>query len=242
MATRGVLYVVYGSAIEKLVKRSIASLAEFHPELSVHVARLPGIQSHLCKSRMFDMSPFDETLFLDADTIVMGNLDFGFIQAKRFGLACCISSCPWARRYVGVTGDLVEYNSGVLFFTRSMKPLFTKWAALSNSVASSIRGAKERPHDQASFAQAVSDCQINPFVLPLNWNYRPKRQLSFFGPIKIWHDRADVPQALKVCCKDQSLLQGGIRYSGTAWRSLTSPPIESPPVRQPVFPLRSQGR
>jgi hypothetical protein len=29
---------------------------------------------------------------------------------------------------------------------------------------------------------------FNPFVLPLNWNLRPKWQRSFFGPVRIWHD------------------------------------------------------
>ncbi len=42
------------------------------------------------KATMFDLSPFDETLFLDLDTVVLGRLDFGFQKAQQFGLAIAI--------------------------------------------------------------------------------------------------------------------------------------------------------
>ena len=47
--------------------------------------------------------------------------------------------------------------------------------------------------DQCSFAAAVEETKFLPFVLPLNWNFRPQWQLSFFGPIKIWHDYVEPP-------------------------------------------------
>ena len=50
-----------------------------------------------------------------------------------------------------------------------------------------------RYDDQCSFAVAIEETKILPFVLPLNWNFRPQWQLSFFGPVKIWHDYAEPP-------------------------------------------------
>lgn len=50
---------------------------------------------------------------------------------------------------------------------------------------------------QAGFARAVEDSGFLPYVLPLNWNYRPAWYHSFFGPIKIWHDYGDVPPAIE---------------------------------------------
>jgi hypothetical protein len=47
--------------------------------------------------------------------------------------------------------------------------------------------------DQGSFAAALEEVKFSPFVLPLNWNFRPNWQLSFFGPVKIWHDYAELP-------------------------------------------------
>ena len=36
--------------------------------------------------------------------------------------------------------------------------------------------------------------QINPYVLPQNWNLRPEYgMISGFGPIKIWHSRYKIP-------------------------------------------------
>jgi len=45
-------------------------------------------------------------------------------MAIKHALACCICENPWARRYGGLQGDLVEYNTGVQFFTRAAKPYF----------------------------------------------------------------------------------------------------------------------
>ena len=39
----------------------------------------------------------------------------------------------------------------------------------------------------------INKFKFNPFVLPLNWNFRPIWHRSFFGPIKIWHDYSDPP-------------------------------------------------
>jgi hypothetical protein len=207
--SRGVLYLVWGDRAETAVNRSILSLKEFHPELDYEVRRLPPDTSPfkglLEKSSMMDFSPFDETLFLDADTILLDRLDFGFAQALRVGLACCICECPWSRRYRGLPkDDGVEYNTGVLFFTRDAEPLFRRWKILSSVVDSAIdfldpngRPAVMPFNDQGSFARALTEWDRTPFVLPMNWNFRPAWYRTFFGPIKIWHDYRDPPPALR---------------------------------------------
>ena len=206
--SRGVLYILWGERAEAALKRSIASLQALHPELPYEVHRLPpetdGFKGLLEKSRMMELSPFDETLFLDADTVVLDRLDFGFAQALRFGLACCICECPWARRYRGLPNDdAVEYNSGVLFFTRAAEPLFRRWRELTPEIDSAIDFVMPNgqhvvmPHaDQGAFAKAVAEWDRAPFVLPLNWNFRPSWHWTFFGPIKIWHDYTDPPPQL----------------------------------------------
>ncbi|MGA6938415.1 MAG: hypothetical protein WB041_23965 [Pseudolabrys sp.] len=205
MSERGVLYMVWGhdDKTEGALQRSIQSLKEIHPELPVEVCRLKSedpIKGLLQKVRMFDLSPFRQTLFLDADTVVLGRLDFGFTKAEEFGLACCISTCPWAKRHTGVQGETIEYNTGVMFFGPQAKLIFESWSRLAPQIDSSIlwydqRGEIRRmPHaDQGSFAVAVEDAKFSPFVLPVNWNFQPKWQLSFFGPIKIWHDWGELP-------------------------------------------------
>jgi len=189
----------------------VNSLRAIHPDMPVHVHTFAGNATLLDKAQMLDISPFDETLFLDADTVVLDRLDFGFEQAQRFGLACCICECPWARRFAGISGDLIEYNTGVLFFTKAVKPLFDAWKYWCASVDSSMEGcdnhgnARRWPvNDQAGFAKAIVETGFNPAVLPLNWNFRPKWQHTFFGPLKIWHDYTEPSAGLYQVAQLQS--------------------------------------
>jgi len=205
---RGVLYLVWGEKIEPVLQRSIASLKAIHPELPIEIARLDApensAQSLMEKTEMFERSPFDETLYLDADTIVMGRLDFAFEMARQFGLACCICEAPFARRYAGLAdrGDMVEYNCGVLFFTTRAKPVFDAWREIALSLDSSLlhfaggRKAVMPWNDQAGFAAAVAKCGISPFVLPRNWNFRAYIEHEFYGPLKIWHAYPDPPASV----------------------------------------------
>lgn len=207
MGERGVIYIVWGDEIEPALERSRRSLAALHPELPVEVVRLEvddPVKGLLEKARMFRRTPFRETLFLDADTVVLGRLDYAFDKARRFGLACSICENPWARRYAGLEGDLIEYNTGVLFFTVQARPVFEAWERLAAELDSSADFIDMRDNelhtmshnDQCGFAAAVEECAMSPFVLPLNWNYRPEAQRHFFGPIKIWHDYHEPPDWL----------------------------------------------
>jgi hypothetical protein len=47
--------------------------------------------------------------------------------------------------------------------------------------------------DQAAFARALREWSRAPFILPLNWNFRPNWHPSWFGPLKIWHDYSTPP-------------------------------------------------
>jgi hypothetical protein len=214
MSERGVIYMVWGRGvkIERALERSRKSVAAVHPELPVEVIRLDDANDPckglLEKARMFERSPFHETLFLDADTVVLGRLDYGFRKAQDFGLACCICECPWARRYAEIQGEAIEYNTGVLFFGERAKPVFESWARLAPQLDSSIdflgpQGQHLRMpyNDQCSFAAAIEETRFLPFVLPLNWNFRPQWYRSFFGPLKIWHDYAEVPPIFAEMCR-----------------------------------------
>lgn len=126
-----------------MLSRSIASLKRTHPNLPFEVVRIPApadpIMGLLEKARMAELSPFDETLFLDADTVVLDDLDFGFRHAQKTGVACCICEAPWARRYTGLPNDdAIEYNTGLLFFTKAAAPVFSHWQSLATTIDSSI--------------------------------------------------------------------------------------------------------
>lgn len=220
MSERGVIFLYWGDSVENELSRSIDSLKHLHPELPYERVKLPEGSSLLDKSAMFTHSPFEITLFLDTDTVVLDRLDYGFDKADKYGLACCINECPWARRYGDIAGDQIEYNTGVLFFTKAAQPVFDRWKDISHAIDSSIVFRREgkthlMPHnDQAGFSQAIEDTGFNPFILPLNWNYRPAWQKSFFGPIKVWHDRSQVPDGVRFWNEHQSLEASIIHYTG----------------------------
>ena len=199
----GALYMVWGHSHDQLLDRSIAALKKYHPDLPIHVHRVPlgdnncaTAEMFLPKAAMATISPFERTLYLDADTIVMGPLDYAFEKAEQFGLAGCICECPWAQRYAGLKQkeSLVEYNTGVLFFTPKAEQVLYLWERLVRTVDSSVRyidhGVEKvmQHNDQAAFAWAMEMSGFNPYVLPLNWNFRPKWNRCFYGPIRIWHD------------------------------------------------------
>lgn len=206
--SRGVIYLVWGEKAEEAAQRSIESLKQLHPELPHELHRLPAdtdpYSGLLEKSRMMRLSPFDETLFLDADTVVLDRLDFGFEQARRHALACCICENPWSRRYRGLPNDdAIDYNTGVIFFTREAEPLFREWERLTPLVDSTTDfidddgNPKVMPYaDQAAFARALREWSRAPFVLPLNWNFRPNWHTSWFGPLKIWHGYGEPPAGI----------------------------------------------
>lgn len=204
--TRGILYVVWNGdhGTQNLLSRSVESVRAVHPELPIHVEQLPDFACLLDKARLADFSPFSETLFLDSDTVVLDRLDYGFEKAREFGLACCINECPWARRYDGLKdrGDIRELNTGVLFFTRESAPVFDAWKIQVDTIDSRLIHMRTNEryvmpcNDQAAFASAVESMHWNPFILPLNWNFRPRWHQGPFGPVKIWHDVSPVPDDL----------------------------------------------
>jgi hypothetical protein len=209
MTNRGVVYIVWGNKTEPklqaMLNRSIASLRRVHPDLPSTVRELPDGASLLDKASMYELSPYEQTLYLDADTEVVGRLDAGFEKAAKFGVACSICEAPFGRRYKSLRGDLVEYNTGVIFFSRGGEcaRLFARWTELAHTLDSSIQfevgnRTETMPcNDQAGFAGAFEELGMTPFVLPLNWNYRPRWMPCVYGPVKVWHDYAPLPEGLR---------------------------------------------
>lgn len=205
--SKGIISIYWGDQTRLPIERLKISIKKYHPELEHVVIKLdedPNKNINLdLKALMFDLSPFDETLFLDIDTVVMGRLDFGFEMARQHKLAISLCESPWARRYTSLfQGDEIEYNTGVIFFNNDSKFIFDKWKSLSKTLDTSLvccengNVIKMPANDQGSFAMALNDLHFNPFILPYNWNFRPSSYRSFFGPIKIWHDYSDPPEGI----------------------------------------------
>jgi len=122
--TRGVIYVVWGDTIEPLLKRSQESVRRFYPDMPMHVVRgqvdpVRGLQQ---KTSMISHTPFESTLFLDADTVVVGNLDYAFEKSEEIGLACCICECPWTAATARIRATTSNTTPAFYFFRPKAAP------------------------------------------------------------------------------------------------------------------------
>lgn len=221
---RGILLVVRhgGGGAQKLIERAINSARAVHPDLPIHLHQLaPGVQ-FVEKRELPRLSPFEETLFLDVDALILDRLDFGFEMAARHGLACCIAECPWVRRHgmgqaAGGGGvEQVEYHPGVLFFSRKGGAFFDRWAAFERGLPQALDGKKPyrmmTPADHVSFSLAIAEEARAPFILPSNWNFHPEHQRTWWGPIKIWREASDPPAAIVNFTKEQAKEEALIQY------------------------------
>lgn len=231
--TRGIVYLIWKGYTDPApaLQRSLASIAHWHPELPVEVVEIPpaadGTPPDLrAKARMYDVTPFEQTLFLDADTTVLGNLDYGFMKAAQHGIALCINANPWQRRYYKVEPpvhpDEIEYSSGVVFFDKTragVREVFARWKENHDVPSCSMfigpEGLRQQAiNDQAGFTLAIEQTGFNPFVLPLNWNLYPRWQKHFWGEIKIWHGYDDIPAAVLKWNEEQRQPGAVIRCGG----------------------------
>ena len=211
-----VIYVVWGNEdrYEKMLARSVESVRRHCHNVTTVVHRCPpehtsrGLSNkpQVINNLVDFRSDYDVALFLDADTVVLGNLDFAFDAASKHGIACCIGESPWLRRFDRDLGDAVEYNTGVIFFSQGGREVIKRWAELDPHYTGKTHGSVvDVGHgpiglecdDQLSFGKAIRDCDFNPFVLPLNYNFRPGWHVRFMTPMKIWHSVHDVPSQLE---------------------------------------------
>lgn len=211
MTTRGVLYVAYGDKARESCARSIQTVRRFLPEIPVAVVSATPLENVECihihrpeadpgartyKTQIYALSPFDETLFLDADTEVVSSPDAGF-DLLRFVDVVMSLDCdrrvgekhnaqhdPAERAAtlieVGLDGDLLYYNSGVIFFKRSARALalFAAWYE---------EWQRWRRHDQLALARAFYRCPTRVATLRENWNTHHKNEAVF-----VWHKHRSV--------------------------------------------------
>jgi hypothetical protein len=227
---RGLLWIVWGNnaGVERALVRSQASASRWHPDLPQKVCRMPEGSDLRCKSQMYNLAVWETTLYLDADTVVMGKLDRAFDMAERHGMALCINPCPWARRYTSLShlGDMTEYDTGLIAFSKrhaAVRTVFAQWMGGhdldSTSYFQSGTGLARMPvNDQCAFAAAVSHTGFNPHVLPVNYNCHPKWTPLVFGPVRVWHDYNDPPATLDAWNAQQGREGDVIRLSSIEYK------------------------
>jgi hypothetical protein len=197
----GVLYVAYGEPARVQCARSIATLHQHAPQLAVAVvSETPlgsaqhiyqpeadlGARTH--KTRMYSLSPFDMTLYLDADTEVLHSPEAGFNLLQWVEVVLSqdcnrrFADCHWQGHNaeeraatlaeIGCAGDLLYYNSGVIFFKRSPRAetFFEAWHT---------EWRRWKMHDQMALVRALYRHPLRIATLREQWNTHHKQAAVF---------------------------------------------------------------
>lgn len=187
--TRGVVYVAYGEPAKREARYSAQSLAEHHPRWPVAVIsderclwaqwiEWPnlGTPGRWAKVNLDRLTPFNHTLFLDADTRVYDKLDIGFdaleagwefvmVGSMRQGdtIFSLLLESERRRTVYELPLDPYQLNTGVIWFrkTRRVTRLFAEWR----------RQWKRWKHrDQAALVRALALRPVSMFLLGRPYN------------------------------------------------------------------------
>lgn len=205
------VYVAFGAPYLSMALFSMVSLRVTNPDLPVcivtNVAKRapdhlpwwrPGDvwkflelgtdQNRSAKLRIYELSPFEETLFLDCDTLVLGDVSPLQHYLAHFDILMKYVYAPVKRKRVPLLGGRFRYsehghfNSGVIGFRRGplVAEFFATWQQRFEAMGNRL--------DQPSLVEAwfLSSAKVLP--LPPFWNngdswFQPKAR----NEIIIWH-------------------------------------------------------
>lgn len=193
-AERGIIYIASGAPYVRDAERSARSAKKQHPDLPIALfSDVPSqdpafdlwfkIEDPHRRSKLdcLPRSPFRDTLYLDADTRVVGSI------AEPFGLLdrCDLAGCHVENRHprssatARLTGPHVDpaftgLNGGVLYYRMSdrMRLFLEKWSAGYK--------AENAKFDQPILRRLMWDMpEITVIALPPEYNLRTMRSILF---------------------------------------------------------------
>lgn len=206
MTYQGVYYIATGTKYVDEAESSLQTLRRFHDwpaaiatdvsdqETSMFDHHIPieapefGLAD---KPRLMAASPFDQTLYLDTDIHVCGEID------ELFGL---LSQYDIAARPVGsyLSGEYIEtpvpdcypeYNTGVVLFQKNKKTdnLIKEWERQYQK----LKKEQQASNDQRGFRVAAYNCKARLAPLPAIYNTRLPFRDKIYGDVHILHGRPD---------------------------------------------------
>jgi len=185
---RGVVYVAYGEPAKAAAGRAIESLKAHHPDMPVTVigervqeARLLPFKSidrlgRWAKINIDQLSPYDPTLYLDADTLVQADITAGFeIVEDGWDLAIVASKYQTAQWlwHVGneertatmheMGGMCLQLGGGVFWFVKNERTarFFDLWRE---------EWKRWQGQDQAALIRALQRAPLKVWCLSKVWN------------------------------------------------------------------------
>jgi hypothetical protein len=144
------------------------------------------------KTRLMRDSPYDRTLFIDADIYAVKPFPEMFDLLDRFDCAATHEeylNTDWFNRYPrpDIPASFPEFNTGILLFNRSpqMDGVLKKWEAL---YADYLQQKPDQPiNDQPFFRTAIYESDVRIATLPREYNCKFRGQGYLNGPVKLLH-------------------------------------------------------
>lgn len=205
--SRGVVFAAIGKQYATECLRAVQSLALTTPELPVVVftdhpeifannrvktRRLADAKGSFCdKIAAMAESPFDLSLFLDADTVALEPIGGLFHLLSGFDLAVSLESYTPEDTH-GLPPSFPEFNTGVILFRKS--PASTRFL---ETWRDAYRHDKQSPtppkHDQPSFRRALFRSELRFTPLSSRWNFRTCHPsvLDAGSTVAILHSRSN---------------------------------------------------
>ncbi len=193
----GVLYLAFGQSYLAMALLSASTLRKTNPEIPICIIvniklktknidfwdskkdfliylEKDTLLNRNIKVSLNKYTPFKKTLFLDCDTLVIGNISKTELYLDYFDIAIKLN--PFFKTLKGkgdvpviddktTASDIPHWNSGVIMFRKNEKTnlFFKKWSDLYKKLNVS--------YDQVSLAEAIFKSDIKLLSLNSEWNY-----------------------------------------------------------------------
>lgn len=198
---RGVIYVATGELFLKMAAMSVDSLKKYNPSLPAHVFTDSDTTSYSCfdsvtkiadpnvrsKVNYVSETPYQQTLFLDADTRVCEDITHMFDLLDRYDIAMPYDNgrAKRPKRYIGEAPKIfLPLTSGVILYKKTERVIqfFKTWQETYRQ--------KGHVRDQISLREALWKSDLNIWVLPPEYSVRPR------GYLKVLKDAGITPKIL----------------------------------------------
>lgn len=167
------------------------------------------------KSTHLGLTPFDQTLYLDGDTLVIGDISPVFPILDRVDIAAAHSTHKELVTIDQIPETFPEFNTGVIAYNKNDRVLefFQEWQNIHNRQIEQGRPDEEIPveqgdsleeikyfgkkTDQPPFREALFKSDVSYSVLPEEYNFGAWGRSFAYGTVKIIHGRSYRQSLLK---------------------------------------------
>ena len=218
MKTRGIIYVATGAKYLAEALVSAASARAVMPGIPMSLwtdqevpaglfenvfPAVPDERGRVAKMRAMASSPYEETLFLDSDTLICQPFEDIFLPLARYDIAIAHEVYRNEYKFEVYPESFPALNTGVVAYrnTEKVRELFRAWEE------SYMTNFRYKPHfDPPAFRHTLFHSDLLHYILPPEFNFRTNYPvvLGGFSRVKILHDRTPFIRELARLLGDQT--------------------------------------